>query len=439
MPKGGGSVEGGQLNPRLRLMQDADMKGKVVLVRADHNVVKKGGIKDYYRIDVTFGTFYGIVEKGGRPIVMTHVGRPRDKNTAKIRFDEDTSVTPVVEYLQDVLSINIHVPKFSTDPDYGILHLEESIYEAIDQLKTGKINMIYLPNTRWFRGEESNGEEREEFAKELASLADIYVYDAFGSWRPHVSTYDIARLLPSYAGLLVQKELQNLHRLFQPDRPFLAVVAGAKYDTKLGPLKVLHDKVDHLILGGILYNAYLSAKYDIEIQGVDREQKELARSLVELDQKNGKIIEPQYLVESETLGPREEGRYKTVSLEELKAKGKCGYIVDIDPKSIESEELREVVGSAKTIFVNAVMGLLPQFPEGSRAFYELIDSTAKAKLSFAGGDTLQALKELAPGVYLHGFYSPDIYFFTGGGSVLAAIEMGDPYQMKPIQALMEEG
>ncbi|HIC86048.1 MAG TPA: phosphoglycerate kinase, partial [Desulfobacterales bacterium] len=286
MPKGGGSVEGGQLNPRLRLMQDADMKGKVVLVRADHNVVKKGGIKDYYRIDVTFGTLYGIVEKGGRPIVMTHVGRPRDKNTAKIRFDEDTSVTPVVEYLQDVLSINIHIPKFSTDPDYGILHLEGSIYEAIDQLKTGKINMIYLPNTRWFRGEESKGDEREEFAKELASLADIYVYDAFGSWRPHVSTYDIARLLPSYAGLLVQKELQNLHRLFQPDRPFLAVVAGAKYDTKLGPLKVLHEKVDHLILGGILYNAYLSAKYDIEIQGVDREQKELARSLVELDQKN---------------------------------------------------------------------------------------------------------------------------------------------------------
>jgi len=432
-------VAGGRLDPRLRLMQDADMKGKVVLIRTDHNVVKKGGIKDYFRIDVTFGTLYGIVERGGRPIVMTHVGRPRDKKTGKIACNEETSVIPIVEYLREVLSINIHVPEFPIDPDYGILHIDESIREAIEELKAGKINMIYLPNTRWFRGEESKGKEREEFAKELASLADIYVYDAFGSWRPHASTYDVAKLLPSYAGLLVQKELQNLHRLFEPDRPFLAVVAGAKYDTKLGPLKVLHDKVDHLILGGVLYNSYLAAKYDIDIAGVDAEQKELARSLIELDEKEEKIIEPQYLVESDVLETREEGRFRTVSLEELKKKGKCGYIVDVAPESLDAEKIRQVMASAKTIFVNAVMGLLPEFPEGSRALYELIDSMEQAKKSFAGGDTLQALKELAPGAYLHGFYSSDTYFFTGGGSVLTAIEMGDPYKMKPIQALIREG
>ena len=433
-------MEGGKLDPRLRLMQDADMRGKVVLVRTDHNVVKKGGIKDYYRIDVTLGTLYGIVERCGRPIVMTHVGRPRDKKTGKIACDESTSVIPVVEYLRDVLSINIHVPEFTIDPDYGILHTDESIRDAIEDLKGGKINMIYLPNTRWFRGEEAKGPEREQFAKELASLADLYVNDAFGSWRPHASTYDVAKLLPSYAGLLIQKELQNLHRLYEPERPFLAVVAGAKYDTKLGPLKVLHEKVDYLILGGVLYNAYLGAKYHIRIKGVDEEQKELAQSLVEMDKVTGKIIEPPYLVESELLDGRVEGRYRTVSLEELRERGTSDYIVDIDPSSFESTEIKEAVASARTIFVNAVMGLLPHFPEGSKALYMLIDSIEageRVKKSFAGGDTLQALKELTPGSYLHGFYSKDTYFFTGGGSVLTAIEMGTPYRMKPIEVLLE--
>ena len=91
-----------KLDPRLRIMQDADMKGKIVLVRVDHNVVKKGNIKDPYRIEATIGTLYGIAEKGGRPILMTHVGRPRDKKTGQIRCDRDFSVEPIVEYLLDL-------------------------------------------------------------------------------------------------------------------------------------------------------------------------------------------------------------------------------------------------------------------------------------------------------------------------------------------------
>ena len=205
-------METGQLDPRLRLLQQGDMKNKVVLVRVDHNVVKKGKIKDPYRIDSTLGTLYKIAEKGGKPILMTHVGRPRDKKTGKITRSEGESVGPIVRYLEHKLPVKIHVPEFSADPDMGILHLDDSMKEAVKGLREGAIEMIYLPNTRWFQGEQSKGPQREGFARELASLADLYVNDAFGSWQAHVSTYDIAKLLPSFAGVLLQREIGNLGR-----------------------------------------------------------------------------------------------------------------------------------------------------------------------------------------------------------------------------------
>ena len=108
------------LDPRLPLVQDADLAGKTVLVRVDHNVVKKGEIRDPYRIDATLGTLYSIVESGGRPILMTHVGRPRDKKTGKITVSDDTSVEPVVEYLERKLHTTFAVPKFQVDPENGI-------------------------------------------------------------------------------------------------------------------------------------------------------------------------------------------------------------------------------------------------------------------------------------------------------------------------------
>ncbi|RLB29310.1 MAG: phosphoglycerate kinase, partial [Deltaproteobacteria bacterium] len=264
------------LDPRLRLVQQAEMKDKVVLIRVDHNVVKKGQIKDPYRIDASWWTLYAIAEKGGRPILMTHIGRPRDKKTGHIKCDDGQSVLPIVRYLERKLPVEIHVPRIPPDPEKGILHLDSSIEHAIKDLKQGKIGMIYLPNTRWFRGEEAKGPEREAFVEELASIADLYVNNAFGSWQAHASTYDVARRLPSYAGILLQKELQNLHRVLDPEKPFVAVIAGSKYDTKIGPLKSLYREVDHLILGGLMYNTFLSAKYGIRIAGVSEEDRQLA-------------------------------------------------------------------------------------------------------------------------------------------------------------------
>jgi phosphoglycerate kinase len=430
-------MEKQELDPRLRLVQNADMKNKVVLVRVDHNVVKDGRVKDPFRIESSWWTLYAIVEKGGRPILITHVGRPRDKKTGKIRCREDQSVAPIIEYLRRKLPINIHAPRFPIDPENGIMHLDESIKPALEDLKKGQTGMIYLPNSRWFHGEQSKGPERDIFVKELAAMADIYVNNAFGSWQPHASTYDIATHLPSFAGVLLQKELKNLHRVLDPERPFLAVIAGAKYDTKIGPLKSLYDKVDHLILGGLMYNTFVAAKYNVEIEGISEEDRALAMELVELDSKGNKILEMSHLVESDTVEGKIEGKYRSIKIGDLKEGEKFSYILDMDPKSLEEQRVKDVVRSAKTIFVNAVMGLTPHFFEGSQALYSLIASNGSAWKLFAGGDTLQELRNLCPGIYLAGMDAADTYYFTGGGSVLAAIKQGSPYHLKPVEALLE--
>jgi phosphoglycerate kinase len=426
------------LDPRLRRFEQADMKGKIVLVRVDHNVVKKGRIKDPYRIDATLGTLYGIAEKGGRPILMTHVGRPKDKKTGNISCKEGESVEAIVRYLQKKLPIEIQVPAFPIDPVQGIRHIDASVKGTLEELRGGRIGMIYLPNTRWFLGEEAKGPERAEYAEELAGLADLYVNDAFGSWQAHASTYDVATLLPAYAGALLQKELSNLSRVLEPERPFVGIIAGAKYDTKIGPLRALYKKVDHLILGGLMYNTFIAAKYGVAIAGVGEEDKALAMELVDQDKKGKKIVEMPYLVESDTLEGRQEGAYRTLSIDDLRSKGKAGFILDVDPKSVEEEGAKDVIGSAKTIFVNAVMGLMPHFPEGSRALYGTIASNTSAMKLFGGGDTLQELKNLCPGEYMTGLDDPGTYYFTGGGSVLAAIEQGTPYGLKPVEVLLEK-
>jgi len=431
-------MEKGKLDPRLRLIQQAPMKGKTVLLRVDHNVVKKGQIKDPYRIDATIGTLYAIAERGGKPILITHVGRPRDKKTGNIVCREGESVEPIVRYLEQKLPVKIHIQEFPIDPDRGITHLDKSIRSAIEDLREGKVGMIYLPNSRWFRGEQSEGPEREILAEELSSLADLYVNDAFGSWRAHASTYDIADRLPSFAGILLQKELMNLHRVLEPERPFVAVVAGAKYDTKIGPLKALYNRVDHLILGGLMYNTFLSAKYGVDIAGVSDEDKALAIELVELDREENKILEMPYLVESESTEERIEGQYRSIGVDKLREGGDVKYILDIAPESFQDKMVVDVISTAKTIFVNAVMGLMPLFFEGSRALYRLIAGNGSATRLFAGGDTLQELRNFCPGIYMAGLDDPGVYYFTGGGSVLAAIEQGSPYHLKPVEMLMDD-
>ncbi len=433
------SVEYQGLDPRLPLIQNADLNGKIVLVRFDHNVVKDGEIRDPYRIDRSFGTLYNIVERGGRPILMTHVGRPKDKKTGEIKCRSGESVEPIVGYLEHKLHTKVHIPKFNIDAKLGITGIDTSINLAIRDLRERKIGGIYLPNTRWFQGEEAEGEVRDKFALQLAGLADIFINDAFGSWQPHASTYDITKYLPSYAGFLMQREIINLNSVINPQRPFLAVIAGAKYDTKIKPLYAIYEKVDQLILGGVIYNTFLCAKYGISVEGIPEKDIILAKDLVEKDRVNRKIVELPFIVESDTLEGRIEGKYRTVSIKDFKEGKKYGYILDIDPESFNDPVVVESISSARTIFVNAVMGYTPYFSAGSEALDRTIDQNRIAIKMYGGGDTLQEFKNLCPGLYLSVLDNTQYYFFTGGGTVLTAIEQGSPYGLKPVQVLMKTG
>jgi phosphoglycerate kinase len=425
------------LHPDLPLIQDADLNGKIVLVRFDHNVVKGGEIRDPYRIDRTLGTLFHIVERGGRPIMMTHVGRPRDKKTGKIQCRPDESVEPIVQYMEQKLHTKFYIPRFPADPEKGIAGIDTSVNLAIRELRERRIGGIYLPNTRWFQGEEAEGQPREALSLQLAGLADIYVNDAFGSWQPHASTYNITSYLPSYSGFLMQQEVVNLSSVLNPERPFVAVVAGAKYDTKIKPLYAIYEKVDRLILGGVIYNTYLCAKYDVMIRGVTEEDINLAKELVAEDSAHKKVVELPFVVESDTIEGRVEGKFRTISVRDFKAGDSYGYVLDIDPESFGDAAVAEAIGSARTIFVNAVMGYTPHFTAGSQALDHTIDRNRVAMKMYGGGDTLQEFKDLCPGLYLSVMDNASYYFFTGGGTVLTAIEQGSPYGLKPVQALME--
>ncbi len=419
------------------LIQDADLAGKIVLVRVDHNVVKKGIIHDPYRIDMTIGTLYHINARGGKIILMTHVGRPKNKKTGEITIDEDTSIQPIVDYLQNKLHVKLKVPEFFNDKKRGYISIETSINHLIRDLKEDRIDGIYLPNTRWFEGEEEGGTKTDRFANQLAGLADIFINDAFGSWQAHASTVGVNKYLPSYAGYLMQKEIENLERIYKPELPFIAVVAGSKFDTKIESLYALIEKADYLVLGGVIYNAYLSAKYGFEIKGISEEDMKCAKEFVEFSNKyKGKLIELPYIIESDTLEGKIEGKYRIRNIHELKKGTKLNYILDVAAESFDEKHVNEIFSKAKTIFVNAVMGFTPHFNEGTIALDQMIDKNMEAVKLYGGGDTMQELKRLLPGLYIVALDSPKYYIFTGGGAVLKAIQEGTTSGLEPVKALI---
>ncbi len=421
----------------LPLISEANLKGKIVLIRVDHNVVKKGIIHDPYRIDATIGTLYHICAKGGKIIIMTHVGRPKNKKTGEINISDYTAVMPIVKYLEEKLHIKLKVPEFSIRGNKGYEGIETSVNHMIRELKEDKIDGIYLPNTRWFNGEEGSEEDADKFANQLAGLADVYVNDAFGSWQAHASTTLVSKYMPSYAGFLMQKELSNLKRIFTPKLPFVAVVAGAKFDTKVNSLTALIKKADHLVLGGVIYNAYLCAKYNIKIQGISDDDILVAKKFIEdsIDYKD-KIIELPYIVEAPSLDTKDEASCKVIDIRELKEGSKLDFILDVSARSFQEENVRKVFSEAKSIFVNAVMGYTPYFNEGTIALDSLIDENRDAVKLYGGGDTMQELKRLLPGLYIVALDSPNYYIFTGGGAVLKAIEGGSAKNLAPVKCLI---
>lgn len=305
----------------------------------------------------------------------------------------------------------------------------------LTELAQGKYDGIYLPNCRWFKAEEEKDDSAVQLGKELAGLADIYVNDAFGSWQPHVSTVMPARFIPSYAGLLYQKEIEKLEYLFNAERPFMAIVVGSKFDTKIGPLEALLKKVDYLLLGGVIYNAYLCAKYGIKIKGIKEDDVESAKAFLKIsEQYPGVVLEPQYIVESDSL---EERTPESCRTHHILDKKEYNFILDVDPKSFEEEKIANAIANAKTIFTNAVMGLTPLFYEGTQAMYIRICQNEKGLKLFGGGDTIQEFKALAAKYYLKADNDTSFYFFTGGGTILSALKAGTALELEPVKALIK--
>jgi len=421
---------------RVADMREADLKGKVVLVRMDHNVVKKGKIKDSMRIDATIPTLLHLYKMGAYPILMTHVGRPYDKKTGLFTISSGDAVEPIVSYLNQILSLNGKAVELPYDAN-GIVEYAP-IGEAVKLLKGGELDYLYLPNTRWFNGEEAVGARADEMSKAICQYADVYINDAFGSWQAHASTVGFTKYLPSYSGLLMQKEIDHLQSIFNPQRPLVSVVAGSKFDTKIGPLSALIRISDYLILGGVIYNAYLCVKYGVKIKGVGDDDLEMARKFIQdTHDVASRIVELPYIVESDSIEDRQEGAYRTVAVSSLKAGMELSYVLDADPQALQDERIKKVFGDAKTIFINAVMGYTSLFGEGSAATYKLLVENKDALKLFGGGDTIQDFKDLLPSAYAKASQDPTYYFFTGGGAILNAIENGSAYDMKPIQALLK--
>lgn len=422
----------------LPIIQDAELKNKIVLLRVDHNVVKKGKIKDTYRIDATIPTIMHILKKGGKPVLMTHIGRPKDKKTGKITISPDEDVKPIVEYLTYKYGLKFAIPECMKLEDNGYFGLDTSINFLLKDLKAGKYDALYLPNTRFFIGEEDDGKFKKNFGKQLAGIAEVYVNDAFGSWQPHASTVTPVEYLPSYAGLLMQKEIKHLTDIFSPKKPLTAIVAGSKFDTKIKPLEALLHSADNLILGGVIFNAYIATKYNINIKGISEDDIEVAKRFVKLTERYPeKVVEPEFIIESDTLEGKIEGQYRTHRISDLAPGTSLNYVLDVAKESFNNEELKKVIMRTGTFFVNAVMGFTPHFTEGTIGMYSLIDKNKHALKLYGGGDTLQEFKILLPEMYWRSIDEHNYYFFTGGGTILTAIEHGSPWKLDTIETLVD--
>lgn len=218
------------------------------------------------------------------------------------------------------------------------------------------------------------------------------------------------------------------------------MVAGAKFDTKIDSLYALLKKADYLVLGGVIYNAYLCAKYGFSIKGIEEADLVLARKFVEYASNfPGKLVELPFIVESDTLEGKIEGQYRVHDIHKLKPNTKLNYVLDVCEKSFHEKGIHEIFENAHTVFVNAVMGYTPYFNEGTIALDQLIDENTNAVKLYGGGDTMQELKRLLPGLYIVALDSPKYYIFTGGGAVLKAVEDGSIDGLEPVKALRKNG
>lgn len=391
-----------------KTVKDIDVKGKKVLVRVDFNVPlnDKGMITDETRITAALPTLNYLIEQGAKLIVCSHLGRPKGE------FKEEFSLAPVAARLSELMDCKV---TFASDV------IGESAKAAVEAVQAGEI--VLLENVR-FHKEETAGDP--EFAKKLASYADVFVNDAFGtSHRAHASTAVVADYIPAVAGFLIGKELDFLgSALSDPERPFVAILGGAKVSDKIGVIDNLISKVDTIIIGGGMAYTFLKAKgMEVGDSMVDENSIDLALGLLNKAEEKGVDI---LLPVDSVIGDKFAADAKVdIAASEHMPVGWLG--LDIGPASrmLYADKIR----TAKTIVWNGPMGVFEfeAFAEGTRVVAKAM-ADCDAVTIIGGGDSAAAIKQL-------GFADAMTHISTGGG---ASLEFLEGKELPGVAALLDK-
>lgn len=379
-----------------KTVKDIDVNGKKVLVRCDFNVPidsETGKITDNRRIRAALPTIQYLLDHNAKVILCSHLGRPKGE------FNLKYSLKPVAEELSKLLNKDVKLAKDV---------IGESAKELTSNMKEGDI--VLLENVRFHKEEEQND---PEYSKALASMAEIYVNDAFGTaHRAHSSTTGVADYLPAVSGFLIEKELEFLGgALENPKHPFVAILGGAKVSDKIGVIENLLDKVDTLIIGGgMAYTFYKAQGHHIGTSICEEDKLDLAKSILEKAKEKGvKLLLPvDNHVSSEYSNNGEE---KIVDSTEI-PDGFMG--LDIGPKTIKKFE--EAVKDAKTVVWNGPLGVceFDKFATGTKAVATML-SKLDAITIIGGGDSAAAIEKL-------GLADKMTHISTGGGASLEFLE-----------------
>lgn len=374
-----------------KMVTDLDVEGKKVIVRVDFNVpIKDGKISDDTRITAALPTINYLLDHGASVILMSHLGRPKTKE------DLQFSLKPVAEHLATLINAPV---KFASDCRGEIAQA------ASAELKPGEI--LVLENTRFYPEESKND---VEMSKDLASLADLYVNDAFGSaHRAHSSTAGIADYLPAAAGFLMEKEIKYLgNAIAEPVRPFVAILGGAKISDKIGVIENLLKTADNILIGGGMANTFLKAQgYEMADSLVEAEVLDTAKDL--LSRANDKIILPVDMVLGNAFDA--EAEMKTIPVADVPAGWR---VLDVGPLTVQL--FGDVIMDAGTVVWNGPMGVFefPRFAQGTFGVARAV-ANSQAVSIIGGGDSVSAINQ-------SGLSEKITHISTGGGASLEMLE-----------------
>jgi len=374
-----------------KTVKDVDFQNKKVIVRVDFNVpLSEGKITDDTRIQSALPTIRYLLEQNAAVILCSHLGRPKGEK------DQSLSLEPVAVYLDSLLDATV---KFSEDCR------GEIAAKAAAALQSGEV--LVLENTRFYAGEKKND---PEMAKEMASLADLFVNDAFGTaHRAHASTVGIADYLPACAGFLLEKEIEFLDKsIEEPVRPFVAIMGGAKISDKIGVINNLLTKADTILIGGGMANTFFKAKgFEMADSLVEEEAVETAKELIA---KGGeKLVLPVDLVLADDFD--NEAATKMAAIQDIPAGWRA---LDIGPASVKL--FADIASKAGTVVWNGPMGVfeMPNFAKGTFGVAEAIAASDAISI-VGGGDSASAIKK-------SGLADKISHISTGGGASLEMLE-----------------